>query len=567
MSYGHDENRRMQSVTSAGKITAYQYENTGKLDTATLPNGTQAKHKYDENGRLTQILHVKGNQVVTGTRYTLADNGQRIRAEEFDSLSTVNGDTASNPAITRDYQYDGAQRLTQEKVADRVGTVTRTISYTYDKVGNRKTKTETTSAGTETTSYTYDANDRLTQEAKTTATGSQVVTTVTWDANGNLKSRATGSSAAFYYWNVDNRLIEVKQGSAEATAAVVAKYLYDADGNRVQKIEGDKTTTYVIDSTFPYAQVVQEMVTQSGVTIVMNYTWGNGLIAQTRGSQTSYAHADGLGSVKVLTEAAGTQTDSYSYDAFGTVENKTGTTVNSYQYTGESTDDTIGLQYNRARWYDASIGRFTGLDPYEGELDAPSSLHRYSYAANDPVNNTDPSGEMSMMDTGAAGNVQGTLSTTAQFTLRQTTQKFLIGDPKRGDFGLIGELIIQEMLGAVVDMEDATKGKGKSNAAKGSIAHGILNQRINILNKWLKGVPFAREIEIAAEVSLDEKGKKSSAKGSLRIDVVVYLKGKAFVIMDMKVGAKGKGNRISNKKWFEYERRFGAVLATIGIQI
>jgi hypothetical protein len=37
--------------------------------------------------------------------------------------------------------------------------------------------------------------------------------------------------------------------------------------------------------------------------------------------------------------------------------------------------------------------------------------------------------------------------------------------------------------------------------------------------------------------------------------------------MGMKLGAKAKGNRISAEKWAEYERRFGALLVTIGIKI
>jgi hypothetical protein len=94
-----------------------------------------------------------------------------------------------------------------------------------------------------------------------------------------------------------------------------------------------------------------------------------------------------------------------------------------------------------------------------------------------------------------------------------------------------------------------------------------LNQRIAVLNKWLKGVPLAKDISIRAEVSLDANGVRSNKRGSLRLDVVVYFESQAFVTMDMKLGANGKGNRISNDKWFEYERRFKATLVTIGIKI
>lgn len=42
--------------------------------------------------------------------------------------------------------------------------------------------------------------------------------------------------------------------------------------------------------------------------------------------------------------------------------------------------------------YDPTNGRFATLDPFPGELDWPQSLHRYTYAHNDPVNGADPSG-------------------------------------------------------------------------------------------------------------------------------------------------------------------------------
>ncbi len=45
--------------------------------------------------------------------------------------------------------------------------------------------------------------------------------------------------------------------------------------------------------------------------------------------------------------------------------------------------------------YDAQIGRFTTRDPIEGYYKEPRTLHRYIYCLNDPINLTDPSGEMS----------------------------------------------------------------------------------------------------------------------------------------------------------------------------
>lgn len=66
---------------------------------------------------------------------------------------------------------------------------------------------------------------------------------------------------------------------------------------------------------------------------------------------------------------------------------------------------------------------------------------------------------------------------------------------------------------------------------------------------------------------MNDKRRPASygAAGSLRVDVSIYRDNTPVLIMDMKVGAKG--NRISDPKWLEYERRFGATMVTIGIKI
>jgi hypothetical protein len=45
-----------------------------------------------------------------------------------------------------------------------------------------------------------------------------------------------------------------------------------------------------------------------------------------------------------------------------------------------------------ARWMNPSTGRFHTMDTFEGGHRDPQSLHKYAYAANNPVNLTDPSG-------------------------------------------------------------------------------------------------------------------------------------------------------------------------------
>ncbi len=122
------------------------------------------------------------------------------------------------------------------------------------------------------------------------------------------------------------------------------KIVYDGDGNRVSETVGGVTTGYLLAEVNPtgYVQVVAEI--QSGA-VKRTYTYGLERINQQRivsGAGPNYYGYDGHGAV----------TDTYDYDAFGTLIASTGTTANNYLFAGEQFDPALGIYYNRARFYD-----------------------------------------------------------------------------------------------------------------------------------------------------------------------------------------------------------------------
>ena len=60
-----------------------------------------------------------------------------------------------------------------------------------------------------------------------------------------------------------------------------------------------------------------------------------------------------------------------------------------FKYTGREWDGEIGLQYNRARYYDPSTGRWISQDPI-GFAGGDANLYRY--VGNSPTNATDRCG-------------------------------------------------------------------------------------------------------------------------------------------------------------------------------
>lgn len=208
-----------------------------------------------------------------------------------------------------------------------------------------------------------------------------------------MLSKAAPSQVTLYKWDSQNRLIEVDQEATQASASVIANYTYDPAGNRVQKIElNNIVTAYLIDNKVKYARVLEEDISQGGATTATTYTWGDRLLSLNRSGQASYFHSDVQASIKALTNANGLVTDTYSYDAYGNIESQSGTTVNSYRYTGEYFDSGIRLQYNRARYYEPQAGRFASLDPFSGTMTQPLTLNKYIYANGNPVFGKDPSG-------------------------------------------------------------------------------------------------------------------------------------------------------------------------------
>lgn len=123
-----------------------------------------------------------------------------------------------------------------------------------------------------------------------------------------------------------------------------------------------------------------------------DYLWGHGLIGRIDGSGAeTYAHGDGLGSIRSISDTTGVEVGTTAYDAFGATRSTSGVSY-AFGFTGEQVDAETGFVYLRARYMDPGTGRFLTKDPLPGHIVDPSSLHRYGYVANSPLTFSDPSG-------------------------------------------------------------------------------------------------------------------------------------------------------------------------------
>ncbi len=400
-SYTYDQLNRLHSVNDHRTgLTVYNYDNVGNLQDYIYPNGVSHAYQYDGLNRLTNMSLAHLTTAIAGYAYALNPAGHRTQVREM-SGRTVN------------YSYDNLYRLTQETISGSI--MAGQITYTYDAVGNRMSRNSTVTNILEKL-YSYDMDDRLGSDS--------------YDAAGNTLDallRDPASSVerqASFSYDFENRILSVTSASS------VVKILYDGDGNRIAKTVtdgfGSRTTAYLVDDRNPsgYAQVLAELGTwnlEPGTGALSRvYTYGLDLINedQIHSSVTgdywavSFYGYDGHGNVRLLTDEGGNITDTYDYDAFGTLieqkvwdpafmslvpvspDNQELITDNHYLYTGEQFDPDLGLYFLRARYMETDRGRFWTMDTFEGLSGQPLSLHKYLYVNADPLNGVDPSGQI-----------------------------------------------------------------------------------------------------------------------------------------------------------------------------
>jgi RHS repeat-associated protein len=356
--FGYDGLNRLTSVTDNrnGKTTTYGFDPVGNLRATTLGNGVTTSYAYDEQNRLRNLTTTQGGTTIASYQYTLGAAGNRVGVTELGGRTVA-------------YQYDDLYRLTRETISGSVASNNGVVDYDYDAVGNRRSRISTVAAIPTQTGIAVDDNDRLTSDVS--------------DANGST----TVSNGRTYVYDFENRVIGV------TAPGLTISTVYDGDGNRVRKKVNGVTTDYLVDTNnhTGYAQVVEELRNGS---VVRQYVIGSDLISQRVSGSVSFYGYDGHGSVRYLTNEVGVVTDAYDYDSYGLLINWAGNTPNSFFYSGEQWDETLGLYYNRARYLNVQTGRFWTMDTWEGTFNNPVSLHKYLYSKNCPVNFNDPSGNL-----------------------------------------------------------------------------------------------------------------------------------------------------------------------------
>ena len=324
-------------------VLSMTYNAAGQLTSVVNRNGVTETFFYEPSRARLETSTAKA-----GTT-TLFDSTYRYFPDGL-----VRSSQSATHRMNQAFTYDGLHRL-KEVTGDFAQT------FSYDDIGNM---TYNSALGT----YVYcnAATGGCPPSGGPHAVVQAGNLSFAYDSNGNMKIRA----GATYTWNQDNMPSQIGATS----------FQYNGDSERVMK-----------GSTSYFGSLFEE----DGPKLTRYYYASPRLVARREGPNPTdvfWYHQDRLGSTRLTTNASGQETQRFDYEAYGGDKPNPTNPSTDLRYTGHRKDDETGLIYMGARFYDPLLGRFLSADTVVPEAGSPQGLNRFSYAYNNPISNSDPTG-------------------------------------------------------------------------------------------------------------------------------------------------------------------------------
>jgi RHS repeat-associated protein len=366
---------------------SYVYDAEGNRQRITHPDNNYFQYAYDGLNRLTTIKENGTTTLITwnydnqGRPWTLsrgaAVSSTTIGYDSVSRLQTLTQDLSGSAYDeTRTFGYNPANQITSRSLNNATYSFTQTpnIQTTYSVNGlNQYSQLNSSS----TVTPGYDPNGNMTFDG---------VTTFAYDVLNRMTSATAtfpGGKTGNLSYDPKGRLFQTAGGPSGTT-----QFLYDGDA-LIAEYDGTGTLLrrYIHGS-----KVDEPLVSYEGATVGV--------------ANRRFFHVDQQGSVTAIADTAGNELQVNTYDPYGVPA----TGNNSrFQYTGQIVLPDLGQYYYKARIYNPTIGRFMQVDPigYKDDMDL------YSYVGEDPLDRTDPTGNLSFED---AGNFLANLASDPNFS-------------------------------------------------------------------------------------------------------------------------------------------------------
>ncbi|MFJ6570663.1 polymorphic toxin-type HINT domain-containing protein [Streptomyces sp. NPDC091292] len=391
-----DGSQGLKATTSyslTGKPLQYELENSGSKK-------TWATNSYEWGTQRLATSRVD-RQEIAGV-----DQSNTYRYDEAGNVLSV-ADVSRSGTDNQCFTYDYLRRLTEAWTQNTTGCATAPSSsalggpapywnsYSYDAVGNRLTETLHNTVGdtAQDIKRSYDYPDPGAPQPHTLSTVTTTGPTGTaqdsygYDETGNTTTRTLGGDTQSLLWDAEGRLAKVTQ-PVEGGSDKVTEYLYDTEGNRLIGRTPTATTLYLGSTEVTLAKGS----TTPKATRYFDLGGGHQAVQKDDGS-VSITLADHHGTAQLAIEAATQKLSQRRSMVFGGTRGTEPTDWPGTKGFVGGTDDTTstGLTHLGAREYDPSIGRFISVDPIM-DLTDPQQSHGYTYANNNPVTLSDPTG-------------------------------------------------------------------------------------------------------------------------------------------------------------------------------
>jgi RHS repeat-associated protein len=379
---GYDAVGRLAHIADSVNPTPYvsvnsaDYNGAGEIKKVVLGNGITGLFGYDDHLQLSTIRYYNptaptGTADVLNLSYDYTSTAQpsnngKIQVAHYYTVPGTEDKTRSES-----FAYDAWNRLRQAQTLDTAAANTWNLNWGYDRLGNRFSQSGT--VGTATIGQpTFSINPATNR-----------IIGYCYDLAGNLTDEAACPTGAHQYtYDGANRLTQINGGTAT----------YSYFGQlRIKKTAGNGTTLYIYSGGKPIAEYA------AGAALTKpskEYIYaGSQLLASVAGGGTTYYHADHL-SNRAETDSTGNVLRRMGNFPYGESWYDSAS-VEKWKFTSYERDlDTgeTGLDYAQFRYYSSGAARFISADFLAGNISNPSSLNRYSYVTNDPVNLTDPLG-------------------------------------------------------------------------------------------------------------------------------------------------------------------------------
>jgi RHS repeat-associated protein len=353
------------------------------------PRGQITEETTEDLSGHPQIVSNRVYDAVTGwlnSTQTGAGGGAGLQNEAYlyDEMGNVTQRQNNNAGLTENFYYDNLYRLDHSMLGSNVN-----LQMGYDAMGDITSRSDVAGGAT----WTYDP---VRKHAVTQAGSSSF--TYAYDGNGNVTSR-NGSIVGWTSYNYPGGV---------TTAAESATFDYGPDRQRWRMIysgpSGNETTFY--------ATPKFEKVYAGGGGEYRSYIYAGNrpvvVVMRNTASQINVRSllVDHQGSISsIVTDSTGASLVSESFTAYGnrreastwtgaptSAELATMNGVTREGYTFQTVLGSMGLNHMNGRIEDSVTGRFLSPDTRGTSRGNTQSWNRYSYALNNPLTFTDPTG-------------------------------------------------------------------------------------------------------------------------------------------------------------------------------